>query len=144
MILLSWLSPSPLFNPALYPHKPTPAVVANRVRFTDALLALDLMEYNTDWNAIQQRYLPCKSEHQAVRRMKHSPLIAEEVARIEKVRSHGNIHFYRIIISIVSASYLHGHDQARPEGGSSLIGCPCGSLLFLIEIFLVTPAVAHC
>lgn len=26
----------PLFNPALYPHKPPPAPVANRVLFTDA------------------------------------------------------------------------------------------------------------
>ncbi|CAN4100583.1 unnamed protein product [Withania somnifera] len=96
----------PLFNPALYPHKPPPTVVANRVLFTDAediLLALGLMEYNTDWKAIQQRYLPCKSKHQifvrqknrssskapenpikAVRRMKNSPLTAEEVARIEE------------------------------------------------------------
>lgn len=96
----------PLFNPALYPHKPPPAMVANRVLFTDAedeLLALGLMEYNTDWKAIQQRYLPCKSKHQifvrqknrssskahenpikAVRRMKNSPLTAEEVARIEE------------------------------------------------------------
>lgn len=96
----------PLFNPALYPHKPPPAVVANRLLFTDAedeLLAMGLMEYNTDWKAIQQRYLPCKSKHQifvrqknrssskapdnpikAVRRMKNSPLTAEEVARIEE------------------------------------------------------------
>ncbi|XP_060171141.1 uncharacterized protein LOC132602170 [Lycium barbarum] len=96
----------PLFNPALYPHKPPPAAVANRVLFTDAedeLLALGLMEYNTDWKAIQQRYLPCKSKHQifvrqknrssskapenpikAVRRMKNSPLTTEEVARIEE------------------------------------------------------------
>ncbi|KAJ8559741.1 hypothetical protein K7X08_003799 [Anisodus acutangulus] len=96
----------PLFNPALYPHKPPPAAVANRVLFTDAedeLLALGLMEYNTDWKAIQQRYLPCKSKHQifvrqknrssskapenpikAVRRMKNSPLTAEELARIEE------------------------------------------------------------
>ncbi|CAN4099199.1 unnamed protein product [Withania somnifera] len=96
----------PLFNPALYPHKPPPAVVANRVLFTDAedsLLALGLMEYNTDWKAIQQRYLPCKSKHQifvrqknrssskapenlikAVWRMKNSPLTAEEVKRIEE------------------------------------------------------------
>ncbi|MCD7466311.1 Homeodomain-like super protein [Datura stramonium] len=96
----------PLFNPALYPHKPPPAVVANRMLFTDAedeLLAMGLMEYNTDWKAIQQRYLPCKSKHQifvrqknrssskapenpikAVRRMKNSPLTAEEVARIEE------------------------------------------------------------
>ncbi|KAK4719588.1 hypothetical protein R3W88_017926 [Solanum pinnatisectum] len=96
----------PLFNPALYPHKPPPAMVANRLLFTDAedeLLALGLMEYNTDWKAIQQRYLPCKSKHQifvrqknrssskapdnpikAVRRMKNSPLTAEEVARIEE------------------------------------------------------------
>ncbi|XP_019253391.1 PREDICTED: uncharacterized protein LOC109232166 [Nicotiana attenuata] len=96
----------PLFNPALYPHKPPPAAVANRVLFTDAedeLLALGLMEYNTDWRAIQQHYLPCKSKHQifvrqknrssskapenpikAVRRIKNSPLTAEEVARIEE------------------------------------------------------------
>ncbi|KAI3454306.1 hypothetical protein Pfo_010969 [Paulownia fortunei] len=95
----------PLFNPALYPHKPPPAPLANRVLFTDAedeLLALGLMEYNTDWKAIQQRFLPCKSRHQifvrqknrasskapenpikAVRRMKNSPLTSEETARIE-------------------------------------------------------------
>ncbi|KAK4428184.1 hypothetical protein Salat_1587400 [Sesamum alatum] len=94
-----------LFNPALFPHKPPPAPLANRVLFTDAedeLLALGLMEYNTDWKAIQQRFLPCKSRHQifvrqknrasskapenpikAVRRMKNSPLTSEEIARIE-------------------------------------------------------------
>ncbi|KAA8520069.1 hypothetical protein F0562_014325 [Nyssa sinensis] len=96
----------PLFNPALFPHKPPPAPVANRVLFTDAedeLLAMGLMEYNTDWKAIQQRFLPCKSKHQifvrqknrssskapenpikAVRRMKNSPLTAEEIARIQE------------------------------------------------------------
>ncbi|XP_073139432.1 uncharacterized protein [Henckelia pumila] len=95
----------PLFNPALYPHKPPPAPIANRVLFTDAedeLLALGLMEYNTNWKAIQQRFLPCKSKHQifvrqknrasskapenpikAVRRIKNSPLTSEEIARIE-------------------------------------------------------------
>ncbi|XP_051123295.1 uncharacterized protein LOC127246113 [Andrographis paniculata] len=95
----------PLFNPALYPHKPPPAPLAKRVLFTDAedeLLALGLMEYNTDWKAIQLRFLPCKSRHQifvrqknrasskapenpikAVRRMKNSPLTSEEIARIE-------------------------------------------------------------
>ncbi|XP_073035927.1 uncharacterized protein [Primulina eburnea] len=95
----------PLFNPALYPHKPPPAPIANRVLFTDAedeLLALGLMEYNTNWKAIQQRFLPCKSKHQifvrqknrasskaqenpikAVRRIKNSPLTSEEIARVE-------------------------------------------------------------
>ncbi|CAI9087183.1 OLC1v1021190C1 [Oldenlandia corymbosa var. corymbosa] len=96
----------PLFNPALYPHKPPPSSVANRVLFTDAedeLLAMGLMEYNSDWKAIQQRFLPCKSKHQifvrqknrssskapenpikAVRRMKNSPLTTEEIKRIEE------------------------------------------------------------
>ncbi|KAH7545745.1 hypothetical protein FEM48_Zijuj01G0126400 [Ziziphus jujuba var. spinosa] len=96
----------PLFNPALFPHKPPPAAHANRVLFTDAedeLLALGLMEYNTDWKAIQQRFLPCKSKHQifvrqknrcsskapenpikAVRRMKTSPLTTEELACIQE------------------------------------------------------------
>ncbi|XP_059624204.1 uncharacterized protein LOC132267146 [Cornus florida] len=96
----------PLFNPALFPHAPPPASVVNRVLFTDSedeLLALGLMEYNTDWKAIQQRFLPCKSKHQifvrqknrssskasenpikAVRRMKNSPLTAEEMARIQE------------------------------------------------------------
>ncbi|KAJ4954889.1 hypothetical protein NE237_011672 [Protea cynaroides] len=96
----------PLFNSALFPHKPPPVAVANRVLFTDAedeLLALGLMEYNTDWKAIQQRFLPCKSKHQifvrqknrcsskapenpikAVRRMKTSPLTSEEKARIHE------------------------------------------------------------
>ncbi|KAL8542472.1 hypothetical protein ACS0TY_003363 [Phlomoides rotata] len=96
---------SSLFNPALYPHKPPPAPIANRVLFTDAedeLLALGLVEYNTDWKAIQQRYLPCKSRHQifvrqknrasskapenpikAVRTIKNSPLTPGEIARIE-------------------------------------------------------------
>ncbi|KAL2518196.1 Homeodomain-like superfamily protein [Abeliophyllum distichum] len=95
----------PLFNPALYPHKPPPAPLTSRVLFTDSedeLLALGLMEYNTDWKAIQQRFLPCKSKHQifirqknrasskapenpikAVRRIKNSPLTSEEIARIE-------------------------------------------------------------
>ncbi|GAB4826592.1 hypothetical protein Ancab_033486 [Ancistrocladus abbreviatus] len=95
-----------LFNPELFPHKPPPLAVANRVLFTDAedeLLAMGLMEYNTDWKAIQQRFLPCKSKHQifvrqknrcsskapenpikAVRRLKTSPLTAEERARIHE------------------------------------------------------------
>ncbi|KAG6641690.1 uncharacterized protein LOC122275671 [Carya illinoinensis] len=96
----------PLFNPSLFPHKPPPAAVVNRVLFTDAedeLLALGLMEYNTDWKAIQQRFLPCKSKNQifvrqknrcsskapenpikAVRRMKTSPLTVEEIACIQE------------------------------------------------------------
>ncbi|XVE87784.1 hypothetical protein DITRI_Ditri19aG0015900 [Diplodiscus trichospermus] len=96
----------PLFNPALFPHKPPPVAVAKRVLFTDAedeLLALGLMEYNSDWKAIQQRFLPCKSKHQifvrqknrcsskapenpikAVRRIKTSPLIAEEIRGIHE------------------------------------------------------------
>ncbi|XVF26043.1 hypothetical protein REPUB_Repub13aG0265800 [Reevesia pubescens] len=96
----------PLFNPALFPHKPPPVAVANRVLFTDAedeLLALGLMEYNSDWKAIQQRFLPCKSKHQifvrqknrcsskapenpikAVRKMKTSPLTAEEIQGIQE------------------------------------------------------------
>ncbi|KAK6283564.1 hypothetical protein POUND7_002516 [Theobroma cacao] len=96
----------PLFNPVLFPHKPPPVAVANRVLFTDAedeLLALGIMEYNSDWKAIQQRYLPCKSKHQifvrqknrcsskapenpikAVRRMKTSPLTAEELQGIQE------------------------------------------------------------
>ncbi|GMH05306.1 hypothetical protein Nepgr_007146 [Nepenthes gracilis] len=95
-----------LFNPALFPHKPPPAPVAHRILFTDVedeLLAMGLMEYNTDWKAIQQRFLPCKSKHQifvrqknrcsskapdnpikAVRRMKTSPLTTEEKARISE------------------------------------------------------------
>ncbi|KAK9160233.1 hypothetical protein Syun_006574 [Stephania yunnanensis] len=96
----------PLFNSAFFPHKPPPVSVVNRVLFTDVedeLLALGMMEYNTDWKAIQQRFLPCKSKHQifvrqknrcsskapenpikAVRRMKTSPLTAEEKARIHE------------------------------------------------------------
>ncbi|XP_057804098.1 uncharacterized protein LOC131019550 isoform X1 [Salvia miltiorrhiza] len=95
----------PLFNPALYPHKPAPVSLTTRVLFTDAedeLLALGLMEYNTDWKAIQQRFLPCKSRHQifvrqknrasskapenpikSVRRIKNSPLTMDEIARVE-------------------------------------------------------------
>ncbi|KAL5150784.1 Myb-like protein O [Glycine soja] len=95
-----------LFNPALFPHKPPPAAVVNRILFTDSedeLLALGIMEYNTDWKAIQQRFLPCKTKHQifvrqknrcsskasenpikAVRRMKTSPLTAEEIACIQE------------------------------------------------------------
>nr|XP_043619049.1 uncharacterized protein LOC122590939 [Erigeron canadensis] len=94
----------PLFNPALFPHKPPPASVANRVLFTDAedgLLARGLMQYNTDWKEIQKNFLPCKTENQifvrqknrvcsrapenpikAVRRMKTSPLTPQEKALI--------------------------------------------------------------
>ncbi|CAO2177723.1 unnamed protein product [Urochloa humidicola] len=89
-----------LFNFALFPHKPPPAAMANRVLFTDAedrLLALGIQEYNNDWEAIHKRFLPCKSKHQIfvrqknrssskapdnpvkeVRRMKASPLTEEE------------------------------------------------------------------
>ncbi|KAM2481704.1 hypothetical protein PS1_005183 [Malus domestica] len=96
----------PLFNPALFPYKPPTGAVANRILFTDAedeLLALGMMEHNTDWKAIQQRFLPCKTKHQifvrqknrcsskapenpikAVRRMKNSPLTAEEIACIQE------------------------------------------------------------
>ncbi|KAL2652074.1 hypothetical protein R1flu_020202 [Riccia fluitans] len=96
----------PMFNPALFPHKPPPIAAANRLLFTDAedeLLAMGLMIYNTDWMAIQQRFLPSKTMHQifvrqknrssarapenpikAVRRMKSSPLSAVEKARIQE------------------------------------------------------------
>ncbi|XP_064957765.1 uncharacterized protein LOC135608597 isoform X4 [Musa acuminata AAA Group] len=65
------------------------------------LLAMGLMKYNNDWGAIQKHFLPCKTKHQifvrqknrssskapanpikAVRRMKTSPLTADEKARI--------------------------------------------------------------
>ncbi|KAL2944160.1 Myb-like protein O [Bienertia sinuspersici] len=62
-----------LFNPALFPHKPPPLAVANRVLFMDSedvLLAMGMMEYNNDWKAIQQRFLPCKSEHQGLKAFK--------------------------------------------------------------------------
>uniref|UniRef100_A0A0D9WNY2 Myb-like domain-containing protein n=1 Tax=Leersia perrieri TaxID=77586 RepID=A0A0D9WNY2_9ORYZ len=96
----------PLFNFSLFPHKPPPTAMANRVLFTDAedgLLALGLLEYNNDWGAIQKRFLPCKSKHQIfvrqknrssskapdnpikdVRRMKTSPLTNEEQQRIQE------------------------------------------------------------
>ncbi|KAF7094225.1 hypothetical protein CFC21_096552 [Triticum aestivum] len=96
----------PLFNFSLFPHKPPPAAMVSRLLFTDAedgLLALGLLEYNNDWEAIQKRFLPCKSTHQIfvrqknrssakatdnpvkdVRRMKNSPLTSEEVQRIEE------------------------------------------------------------
>ncbi|XP_015698709.1 uncharacterized protein LOC102703742 isoform X2 [Oryza brachyantha] len=96
----------PLFNFSLFPHKPPPTAMANRVLFTDAedgLLALGLLEYNNDWGAIQKRFLPCKSKHQIfvrqknrssskapgnpikdVRRMKTSPLTSEEQQRIQE------------------------------------------------------------
>ncbi|KAL4563044.1 hypothetical protein LXL04_027075 [Taraxacum kok-saghyz] len=96
----------PLFNPALFPHKPPPVSVANRFLFTDAedgLLARGLMEYNTNWKEIQKHFLPCKTPHQifvrqknracsrapenpikAVRRWKTSPLSPQEKALIEE------------------------------------------------------------
>ncbi|CAN6208404.1 unnamed protein product [Urochloa humidicola] len=95
-----------LFNFALFPHKPPPAAMANRVLFTDAedrLLALGIQEYNNDWGAIQKRFLPCKTNHQIfvrqknrssskapdnpvkeVRRMKASPLTVEEKESIQE------------------------------------------------------------
>ncbi|XP_066376827.1 uncharacterized protein [Miscanthus floridulus] len=95
-----------LFNFSIFPHKPPPSPMANRVFFTDAedrLLALGILEYNNDWEAIQKRFLPCKSKHQIfvrqknrssskapdnpvkdVRRMKASPLTVEEKECIEK------------------------------------------------------------
>ncbi|XP_020258723.1 uncharacterized protein LOC109835145, partial [Asparagus officinalis] len=96
----------PLFNAALFPHKPPAQAVVNRVLFTDSedgLLAMGILQYNNDWAAIQQRFLPCKSTHQifvrqknrssskapenpikAVRRMKTSPLTTDERARISE------------------------------------------------------------
>ncbi|KAI3525202.1 hypothetical protein L1887_03877 [Cichorium endivia] len=96
----------PLFNPALFPHKPPLASIASRFLFTDAedgLLARGLMEYNTNWKEIQKHFLPCKSPHQifvrqknrscsrapenpikAVKRWKTCPLTPQEKARIEE------------------------------------------------------------
>uniref|UniRef100_A0ACD5XXY5 Uncharacterized protein n=1 Tax=Avena sativa TaxID=4498 RepID=A0ACD5XXY5_AVESA len=96
----------PLFNFFLFPRKPPPAAVVQRVLFTDAedgLLAPGILEYNSDWGEIQKRFLPCKSTHQIfvrhknrttcnapdnpvkeVRRMKVSPLSTEEIQRIEE------------------------------------------------------------
>ncbi|KAJ3693465.1 hypothetical protein LUZ60_008945 [Juncus effusus] len=95
-----------VFEEELVPRKPPPPSVANRVLFTDAedgLLALGFFEYNNDWDAIQKRYLPCKSKHQifvraknqraskapenpikAVRRFKNSALTSEEKLRIHE------------------------------------------------------------
>lgn len=94
----------PLFNSALFPHKPPVQTAASRVLFTDAedrLLAMGIMKYNNDWASIRRHYLPCKTDHQifvrqknrssskaqenpikAVRRMKASPLTPDEQARI--------------------------------------------------------------
>ncbi|KAL5578841.1 hypothetical protein UlMin_011283 [Ulmus minor] len=113
----------PMFNPALFPHKPPPSAVANRVLFTDAedeLLALGIMEYNTDWKAIRQRFLPCKNDKQifvrqknrcsskapensikAVRKMKTSPLSVEEIMRIQeglKVYKYDWITIWKLIV----------------------------------------------
>ncbi|KAH9550582.1 hypothetical protein CY35_10G079500 [Sphagnum magellanicum] len=96
----------PLFNKGLFPNKAPPATTANRMLFTDAedeLLAMGMITYNTDWLAIQQRFLPSKSVHQifvrqknrscarspenpikAVRRMKSAPFTAEEKECIEE------------------------------------------------------------
>ncbi|KAM0884960.1 hypothetical protein ACQ4PT_030659 [Festuca glaucescens] len=96
----------PHFKFFLFPHKPPPAAMVHRVLFTDAedgLLALGILEYNSDWDAIQKRFLPCKSTHQIyvrqknrsssnapdnpvkeVRRMKTSPLSTEEIERVEE------------------------------------------------------------
>ncbi|URE39146.1 hypothetical protein MUK42_07914 [Musa troglodytarum] len=64
----------PLFNLALFPHKPPVPAVANRVLFTDAedeLLAMGLRKYNNDWGAIQKHFLPCKTKHQIFVRQKN-------------------------------------------------------------------------
>ncbi|CAH2048378.1 unnamed protein product [Thlaspi arvense] len=96
----------PLFKVSLFPHKPPAAAVSNRFLFTDAedeLLALGIMEYNSDWKAIKQRFLPCKAENQiyirqknrrsskapenpikAILRMKCSPLTPQEIERIQE------------------------------------------------------------
>ncbi|CAA6653925.1 unnamed protein product [Spirodela intermedia] len=118
-----------LFNPLLFPHKPPPPPVANRVLFTDSedgLLAMGLMEYNNDWGAIQQRFLPCKSKHQifvrqknrssskapenpikAVRRMKTSPLTADEkvlIAEGLKLFKHEWISVWRLFWRIATGT----------------------------------------
>jgi hypothetical protein len=56
------------------PHKASPASIANQLLFTDVddeLLAMGLMTFNTDWKAIQHRYLPTKSMHQIFGRQKN-------------------------------------------------------------------------
>ncbi|GAQ84850.1 hypothetical protein KFL_002090020 [Klebsormidium nitens] len=62
----------PAFNPALFPREPAPTA---RLRvFSDAedeLLALGMQEFNSDWERIRQRFLPTKSVHQIVVRVKN-------------------------------------------------------------------------
>ncbi|THU61950.1 hypothetical protein C4D60_Mb01t00010 [Musa balbisiana] len=82
--------------------KQTVALVPMEIaKLAKRLLAMGLMKYNNDWGAIQKHFLPCKTKHQifvrqknrssskapanpikAVRRMKTSPLTADEKARI--------------------------------------------------------------
>ncbi|KAL0673862.1 hypothetical protein Bca4012_001843 [Brassica carinata] len=62
----------PFFKVSLFPEKPPGG--GKRSLFTsgeDELLALGIMEYNSDWKAIKQRFLPCKSEHQIFIRKKN-------------------------------------------------------------------------
>uniref|UniRef100_A0A453QZQ1 Myb-like domain-containing protein n=1 Tax=Aegilops tauschii subsp. strangulata TaxID=200361 RepID=A0A453QZQ1_AEGTS len=121
----------PLFNFSLFPHKPPPAAMVSRLLFTDAedgLLALGLLEYNNDWEAIQKRFLPCKSTHQIfvrqknrssakatdnpvkdVRRMKNSPLTSEEVQRIEeglKIFKHDWTSIWKFVVPYRDPSLL--------------------------------------
>ncbi|KAL9355760.1 hypothetical protein Peur_053730 [Populus x canadensis] len=119
--------------PALFPHKPSPAAVANRVLFPDSedeLLALGIMEYNTDCKVIQQRFLPCKSKHQvfvrqknhcsskapenpikAVQRMKTSLLTAEETERFQE-----GLRVYKLdLLSLWKFDVLHRDPSLLPR-----------------------------
>eukprot|EP00850_Spirogloea_muscicola_P023823 SM000391S15188 [mRNA] locus=s391:2:5150:- [translate_table: standard] len=97
-----------LFNVGLYPRHQTSSLGGNgHLLFTEAedrLLALGMEVYNSDWSAIQRRFLPPKTVNQifnrqknccssrapdnvikAVRQRKNAPLTDQEVELVEAV-----------------------------------------------------------
>ncbi|KAG1347892.1 hypothetical protein COCNU_06G017210 [Cocos nucifera] len=102
----------PLFNLALFPHKPPMPAVANRVLFTDAedrLLAMGLMEYNNDWGAIQQHFLPCKTKHQIFVRQKNrsSSKAPENPIKVNMLEAFDSCVFPKAFSSVFAEQYDH-------------------------------------
>ncbi|CAH8383221.1 unnamed protein product [Eruca vesicaria subsp. sativa] len=119
----------PLFKVSLFPQNPPPG--GKRSLFTsaeDELLALGIMEYNSDWKAIKQRFLPCKSEHQIFIRKKNkgaskaseNPIKA--VLRMKNLKKNSEVYLHEGFLEgerpprlLCSATSMHSYENVRLE-----------------------------